>query len=87
MQQSDLKEVLPHAGGSLGSCRGGLIDEHPIQRILLSWIPLAKGQLGDCMAQVKVLVWEGNQIMYMHVALLKGFAWGKVDIASNLRIA
>lgn len=79
-----LEEVLPHASGSLRGRRGGLVDEHPIQGILLAGVPLAKGQLSDGVAQVKVLVWEGDQVMHMHVALLERLARRKVDIASHL---
>ena len=70
-RKADLEEILPHASCSLGGCGGGLVDEHPIQRVLLSWVALAKGQLSDGMAEVKVLVWKGDQVMHMHVALLE----------------
>ena len=62
-----------------------MIDQHSIQGVLLPRIPLAKGELGDGMTQIKILIWEGDQIVHMHVALLEGLARGKMDIASNLK--
>lgn len=82
-----LEEVLPHASGSLRCSRSGLVDGNPIKGVLLPWVPLPKGQLCDGVAQVKVLVRKGNQVMHMHVALLIGFARRKVDIPCYLRTA
>lgn len=62
-----------------------MIDQHSIQGVLLPRVSLAKGKLGDGMTQVKVLIWERDQIVHMHVALLEGLARGKMDIASNLK--
>lgn len=84
MQQTHLKEVLPHASGSLRGSRSGLVDGNPIKGVLLPWVPLAKCELGNGVAQVKILVWEGDQIMHMHVALLVGLAWRKVDVPCHL---
>lgn len=83
--QADLEEILPHASRRLRRCRCGLIDQHSVQGILLPWIPLAKGELADGVTQVKVLIWEGDQIMHVHVALLEGLARSKMNIASNLK--
>ena len=55
-----LKEVLPHASSCLGGRGGGLVDEHPIQGVLLAGVPRPKGQLGNGVTQIEVLVWEGH---------------------------
>lgn len=87
MSNSYLEEVLPHACCRLRCSTGGLVNDNTVQGVLLSWVALSKCQLGDGMAQVKVLVCEGDQVMDMHVALLVGLARSKVYVASYLQAA
>ena len=85
LPHTHLEEVLVHARHRLAVLSHSR-TLHPctVQRVLHSRVRLTKTELLYGVCEVQCGIAEGGDVVDVHVALLVGAAWRKVEVARNL---